>query len=185
MKRTGSREAVAVSREVVKQAREAGCQVIINDRVDWALLSGADGVHLGDEDLLPADARSLLGEGRIIGVTVRSARMAAEAKAAGADYVGAGPVFATSSKQVPAPVMGLEAMRVLVGESPLPVVAIGGIGLGNIPAVAETGAHSAAVLSDLLVDFAARGEAGIVERVRRVREAFERVHTAGGAGNGR
>jgi len=129
--------------------------------VDWTLLSGADGVHLGDEDLPPAEARRLLGPDRIIGVTVRGAAGAAGAAQAGATYVGLGPVFATRTKEVPAPVMGLERLRSEVQAIPLPVVAIGGIRLESVGAVARTGVHGAAVVSDLWTggDPAARVEA--------------------------
>src|SRR5262249_11116432 len=122
---------------------------LVNDRVDWALLSGAHGVHLGDEDLPPAEARRLLGPDRIVGVTVRGASGAREAATAGATYVGLGPVFDTRTKTGPAPGRGLERLSSEVQAIPLPVVAIGGIRLETITAVARTGVHAAAVVSDL------------------------------------
>ena len=136
-------------RDAVDVLRQAGVVALVNDRVDWALLSGADGVHVGDEDLPPAEARRLLGPDRIVGVTVRGAAGAAEAAAAGATYVGLGPVFATRTKEVPAPVMGLERLRSEVQAIPLPVVAIGGIRLEVVSDVARTGVHGVAVVSDL------------------------------------
>ncbi|NPC84827.1 thiamine phosphate synthase, partial [Pyxidicoccus fallax] len=87
--------------------------------------------------------------------------------AAGADYVGVGPLFGTTTKQVPAPVLGLEAFAAVVRDSPLPVVGIGGVGLDNIARVAATGAHGAAVVSDALL------AEDIAERVRRLVAAFE------------
>ncbi len=148
-KQSMGRAAWETVREAVAELRRSGVVALVNDRVDWALLSGADGVHLGDEDLPPAEARRLLGLGRLVGVTVRSAAGAREAAAAGASYVGLGPVFATRTKEVPAPALGLERLRREVADSPLPVIAIGGIALHSITQVARTGVHGAAVLSDL------------------------------------
>jgi len=168
MKRTPVREALSAARAVVARCREAGAVCLINDRVDWALLSGAHGVHVGDEDLPPEDARALLGPGRLVGVTTRSLEMVKAARAAGADYAGLGPVFPTGTKVVNAPPLGLEALRRIVAESPLPLVAISGIRLENLEAVAATGVHGAAVASDLLA------APDIAEQARRLGQAFER-----------
>lgn len=167
MKRTAPREALAAAREVVAACHRAGALCLLNDRVDLALLSGADGVHVGDEDLPPEAARELLGPARLVGVTVRNAAGARAAKAAGADYVGVGPVFGTTTKQVPAPVLGVEAFAAVVRECPLPVVGIGGVGLANISQVAAAGAHCAAVASDALL------APDIAEQVRRLSAAFD------------
>jgi thiamine-phosphate pyrophosphorylase len=137
---------------------------LVNDRVDWALLAGADGVHVGDEDLPVAETRRLLGPDRIVGVTVRGATAAREAAAAGATYVGLGPVFATRTKEVPAPVLGLERLATEVRATPLPVVAIGGISLERVSAVARTGVHGVAVVSDL---WTGGNPAGQVEALQR------------------
>ena len=168
MKRTPVREALEAARAVARAAHAVGALLLINDRVDLALLSGADGVHLGDEDLPPGEARALLGPGRLIGVTVRGAAGARVAQAAGADYVGLGPVFATGTKVVPAPVLGLARFAEEVRASVLPVVGIGGVGLENIAQVAAAGAACAAVASDALL---ARD---VAERVRALTRAFER-----------
>lgn len=167
MKRTSPREALAATREVVAACHRAGALCLLNDRVDLALLSGADGVHVGDEDLPPEAARELLGPARLVGVTVRNLAGARAAKEAGADYVGLGPVFGTQTKQVPAPVLGVEAFAAVVRESPLPVVGIGGVGLANIAQVAAAGAHGAAVVSDALL------APDIAEQVRRLSAAFD------------
>jgi thiamine-phosphate pyrophosphorylase len=139
---------------------------LINDRVDYALMSGSDGVHVGPEDLPVPEARQLLGSARIIGATVRSAEGIEAAKRAGADYVGLGPVFGTTSKHVPAPALGIAKLREIAAGSPLPLIAISGINLSNIESVASTGIHGAAVLSDLL------NAENLAQRARALAEAF-------------
>jgi thiamine-phosphate pyrophosphorylase len=168
MKRTPMREALAAAREVVAACRRAGAVCLVNDRVDLALLSGAHGVHVGDEDLPPEAARQLLGPEGLVGVTVRDVAGARAAREAGADYVGLGPVFGTTTKQVAAPVLGLEGFAAVVRESPLPVVGIGGVKLENIAQLAATGAHGGAVASDVLL------AEDLAERVRRLSAAFDR-----------
>ncbi len=172
LKRTGAAASLALARWAQGRTRAAGCVLLVNDRVDWALLCGADGVHLGAEDLGVAEARALLGPAALVGATVRSTEEAVAAKAAGADYVGLGPVFPPKSKAVAAPLLGLAGLGRVVGSSPLPVVAIGGLSLHTISAVARTGAHGAAVVSDLLQaeDIAARVRALEEEFLRGVRE---------------
>ena len=110
---------------------------------------------------------SCSGTGRLVGVTVRDAAGARAAKEAGADYVGVGPVFGTTTKQVAAPVLGLEGFRGGGADSPLPVVGIGGVRLANIAQVAAAGAHGGAVVSDALL------AEDIAERVRRLLAAFD------------
>ncbi|MBN9686850.1 MULTISPECIES: thiamine phosphate synthase [unclassified Corallococcus] len=173
MKHTPLREALAAARAVVALCRRAGAVCLINDRVDLALLSDAHGVHVGSEDLPPEAARELLGPGRYVGVTARGTEGAQAARAAGADYVGVGPLFGTTTKVVAAPVLGLEAFRRVVAQSPLPVVGIGGVGLSNIASVAATGAHGAAVVSDALL------AQDIAERVRQLAAAFDSARGTG------
>ena len=174
LKRTPGAEAVALARRSVAQAHAAGAALLVNDRVDWALLSGADGVHLGEEDVRPEEARQLLGPRALVGVTVRDGRAAEAARAAGADYVGAGPVFPPRSKQLAVPPLGLEGLRRLVADCPLPAVAIGGIGLASIRGVARAGAYGAAVVADLL------GAGDIAGRARCLQEEFLRGVEEGG-----
>jgi thiamine-phosphate pyrophosphorylase len=168
MKRTPLREALGAAREVVAACRRAGAVCLVNDRVDLALLAEAHGVHVGEEDLPPEAARALLGPGRLVGVTVRNLAEARAARQAGADYVGLGPVFGTTTKQVPAPVLGLGGLAAVVGQSPLPVVGIGGVKLENIAELAATGAHGGAVASDALL------AEDMAEQVRRLAAAFDR-----------
>lgn len=147
LKRTPSREAVGVAREVVALCRAAGVPSIVNDRVDWALMAGADGAHVGEEDLPVEEARRLLGPARLLGATVRNLEGLLRAQQAGADHVGLGPVFPTSTKQLAATPLGLEGLAGVCARAPLPVVAIAGIHGGNITEVAAAGAHGAAVVS--------------------------------------
>lgn len=168
MKRLSNREAVLTAREVVQVARRAGCLCIVNDRVDWALLSDADGVHLGEDDLPVPDARRLLGPARLVGATTRTLADIERAKDEGADHVGLGPVFGTQTKTVNARLLGVEALSSVCAHAPLPVVAIAGITLANIEEVAAAGAHSAAVASDALLSD------DIPARVRALIAAFAR-----------
>ncbi|MGO9829087.1 MAG: thiamine phosphate synthase [Myxococcaceae bacterium] len=168
LKRTAGGAALALVRQVTEKAHAAGAVLLVNDRVDWALLAGADGVHLGEEDLPVEEARRLLGRTALVGVTVRNARSARAAQAAGADYVGLGPIFPPRSKQVDAPLLGVEGLGKVVADSPLPVVAIGGIDVSSIRAVARAGAYAAAVVSDVL------GAKDIAQRVQRLQEEFLR-----------
>lgn len=168
MKRTPLRRALEAARAVAALCRGAEVVCLVNDRVDLALLAGAHGAHVGDEDLPAEDARALLGPERLLGVTVRNLVMAQAAHEAGADYVGLGPVFATSTKAVNAPALGLAGLAEVAAQGPLPVVAISGIGLANIEQVAAAGAHGAAVLSGLLL------APDVPERARALGQAFER-----------
>jgi thiamine-phosphate pyrophosphorylase len=123
--------------------------VIVNDRADLALLSGADGVHLGDEDLPVAEARRLLGPDRLVGRTCRTFEEAKWALADGADHVGFGPMFETTTKQVGVPPRPLSALREVAASLGAPVVAIGGITLEHVGEIAGAGAACAAVIGDL------------------------------------
>lgn len=150
LKRTPMREAAPLARRLSERCRELGAVLLINDRVDLCLVSGAHGVHLGDEDLAVRDARALLPEDAIVGATVRDLAGAQQASLDGASYAGIGPLFVTHTKTVGAPPLGLEALAQIAAASPLPLVAIAGITLANIGEVAATGVHAAAVISDLL-----------------------------------
>lgn len=128
-------------------ARKYGAALLVNDRVDIALLCGADGAHVGQEDLPAAMARRLLPPPALLGVSVSSLEEAERAARDGADYLGVGPVFATGTKKDAGCPLGLAAIAALVRSAPLPVVAIGGIDYENVAAVARTGVAGVAVVS--------------------------------------
>lgn len=124
--------------------------LIMNDRADLCLAADFDGVHLGQDDLSPEGARLVIGDKRILGVSTHNLQQLREADAGPADYIAFGPIFATSTKRDPDPVVGLERLRAARAATKKPLVAIGGITRVNIRSVVEAGADSAAVISDLL-----------------------------------
>ena len=137
-------------------AREHGVKLIINDRVDIALAAGADGVHLGQDDLPPSEARKLLGENKIIGYSTHSLAQALEALSFPIDYLAIGPVFSTSTKADTAPTIGPEGVaEVRRATKDIPLVAIGGINELNAASLFDAGANSVAVISALLSEPAA------------------------------
>jgi len=133
----------------IEVARPLGVRIIINDRVDVALAADADGVHLGQGDLPAEDARRLLGDDRIIGVSTHTLEQAVKAATSWVDYVAIGPVFATSTKENPDPIVGLSAIAQVRRRMEKPLVAIGGIDLERAGDVILAGADSVAVISDL------------------------------------
>lgn len=152
-KHASSSDFYAAALKSVRIARKHGVRIVINDRVDIAMTTGADGVHLGQDDL-PADAaRRLLGDDAIIGISTHSLQQALDAVSAAIDYIGVGPIFPTQTKDRPDPVVGVELVkniRAKIGS--LPIVAIGGIDEANIRQVLKAGADSAAVISSLVAD---------------------------------
>ena len=132
-------------------ARKHNVQLIINDRVDIALALGADGVHLGQTDLPPEAARSLLGKHAIIGFSTHNLEQSLVAAELPISYLAVGPIFETSSKRNPDPAVGLEGLR-LIRESigHLPLVAIGGVTLENAQRVFQAGSDSVALIRGLL-----------------------------------
>ena len=145
----------------------AGVPLCVNDRLDVALAAGADGVHLGQDDLPLRDALRIRASQRLmIGVSTHSLVQAEAAAREGADYIGFGPVFATRTKPNPEPATGLDRLREVCAAVSLPVVAIGGITLATVDAVAATGASAAAVIA--AVDDAWDR----VAAARRIAEAF-------------
>lgn len=152
-KHLSGREFFREAEAALRQAREAGVRLIINDRVDLALALGADGVHLGQDDLPPESARRLLGEQAVIGFSTHNLEQAMAAARLPIDYLALGPIFATSSKDSPDPVVGLDGLRRVREAVPaLPLVAIGGITQENALQTLAAGADSLAVISALLID---------------------------------
>ena len=149
-KRASVRGFYQAALEAISIARRLGVQLIVNDRVDVAIAIKADGVHLGQDDLPPDRARSLLGETRIIGFSTHTLDQALAADSAPVDYVAIGPIFQTSTKEKPDPVVGLETIGEIRRRISKPLVAIGGITLDGARAILEAGADSVALISDLL-----------------------------------
>jgi thiamine-phosphate pyrophosphorylase len=125
-------------------------RLIMNDRADLCLAAGFDGVHVGQDDLSPESVRKIIGPDRWMGVSTHNPEQLAEADKTSADYLAIGPVFSTSSKDNPDPVVGFEGVRRARQLTSKPLVAIGGITRANAASVIEAGADSVAVISDLL-----------------------------------
>jgi thiamine-phosphate pyrophosphorylase len=139
-----------VSCAIAERVRQAGGTFIVNDRADVARLSGADGVHVGQEDLRVEQARHVLLPSQCVGVSTHNRAQFEEAETTSADYIAFGPIFPTGSKERPDPVVGLENLRGMRSLTRKPLVAIGGITLDNAASVIEAGADSVAVIHDLL-----------------------------------
>lgn len=145
------------AREIVGHARALRklvgdrVRLIMNDRADLCLVAEFDGVHVGQDDLSPESVRGIIGP-RWLGVSTHNPEQVEEADRTSADYLAIGPVFSTSSKDRPDPVVGLEGVRRARSLTRKPLVAIGGITRGNVASVIEAGADSVAVISDLLRD---------------------------------
>jgi thiamine-phosphate diphosphorylase len=154
-KETHSARRLDIARQIRAVTREHGTLFIVNDQIDIAMLSEADGMHLGQEDIAIADARSLLPPRMIIGVSCSSLAQAREAVSQGADYLGIGAVFATPVK-AEYPLVGLELLRRIAAEITIPLVAIGGINLVNMAEVKETGIMNVAMVREFQDDTAAR-----------------------------
>ena len=163
-KHCGTREFLEEARALRVVSRALGIPLIVNDRVDVALAVGADGVHLGQQDMPLADARRLGPPGWIIGVSAESPADAIRAEQEGADYVGVSPVFATPTKADAAPPLGLEGLRNIRAAVHIPLVAIGGIHAGNARAAIRAGADGLAVVSAIVSADSPRAAAAILRR---------------------
>ena len=138
---------IRIAEQIQALCKRAGVSFIINDRVDVAIASHADGVHLGQNDFPIPLARKLLGEEAVIGGSAGNKEEARKCLLEGADYIGFGPVFPTSSKENAGPVSGLDLLKQVVEEIPLSIIASGGINKDNTPLVKETGVYGIAVIS--------------------------------------
>ncbi|HKV47379.1 MAG TPA: thiamine phosphate synthase [Candidatus Acidoferrales bacterium] len=149
-KRAPAGKLFAVSKELAAVLCPAGVKFMVNDRPDIAAIAGASGVHVGQDDLPPADARKIVGPARWVGVSTHNLAQFREASATSADYIAVGPVFPTASKENPDPVVGLELLREVRKLTTKPLVAIGGITLERAGDVFRAGADSVAVIRDLI-----------------------------------
>lgn len=141
---------IAVAKRLSEIARAANALFIVNDRLDIALASDADGVHLGPDDMHPKDARRLLGPDKLLGVSVSTVEEAKQA-AAYVSYLGVGAIFGSKTKGDAGEPIGVERIREMKEAFPhLPIIAIGGINAGNIADVAAAGADAAAVVSAIV-----------------------------------
>jgi thiamine-phosphate pyrophosphorylase len=146
-KEGSTREMIRVAEQMQDLCRRAGTTFLVNDRVDVAMAAHADGIHLGQSDFPIPLARKLLGDEAVIGGSAGNLEEALKCLAEGADYIGFGPVFATTSKEDAGPASGLGLLGQIVREIPLPIIAIGGITTDSIPLVMQAGAHGIAVIS--------------------------------------
>lgn len=155
MKDASDEEFMSVGRKLAELCRSFGARLILDDRVHLVGEIGADGVHVGKNDMPVDEVRRLLGPGFIVGATANSFDDIASAAARGADYIGLGPFRFTQTKRKLSPILGLEGYRRLMSESRaagilLPVVAIGGINAADIPDIMATGVHGVAISGGLL-----------------------------------
>lgn len=160
-------ERLALGRELARRCERASVPFVMNDRVDLALLSGAVAAHLGQDDLPIPEARRLAPT-LTLGLSTHDEAQAREAVRMGADYIGFGPIFPTTSKANPDPVVGLDRLAAVCRETPLPVVAIGGITVERTEAVAQAGAAFVAVISAITeADDPGSAAAAIADAFRR------------------
>ena len=146
-KNGATREIIETASQLKQLCTDAGVTFIVNDRVDVAIASEADGVHLGQDDFPIPLARKLLGESRIIGGSAASLEEAQKCIAEGVDYIGFGPVYPTASKEDAGPATGIDLLKQVVEAIPLPIIAIGGVDVKNMPEVIHAGARGIAVIS--------------------------------------
>ena len=173
-KKVPAKEMLASARELAEAARAGGARFFVNDRPDVASLAGADGVHVGQDDLGVEEARGVVGPDAWVGLSTHNIEQFEKALSSSADYIAVGPIFATTSKANPDPVVGLELIRRARRLTERPIVAIGGITLERAAEVIEAGADSVAVISDVL---------GAENPADRVRQYLRRLEAAKPAAN--
>lgn len=167
MKEEPAREMVEAAREIGPLCRASGVTFILNDRVDVALAGGADGVHVGQDDLPAGLARALLGERLFLGVSAATEDEAVAAWQDGADYLGVGPIFATGTKADAGEAVGVGRLHAIHRVVPIPLVGIGGITVENAADVVRAGAAGVAVIT------AVTGAPDMAEATRRLREIVD------------
>jgi thiamine-phosphate pyrophosphorylase len=149
LKDAGGRDFLKAAREIAVLCQKSGATLLINDRIDIAMLSGAAGVHLGQTDIPLRAARKLLGQDRIIGISTASVEQARAAEAGGADYIGFGPMYPGGAKQIVTG-KGLAILREVRASVGIPIVAIGGSTEDRVPELLAAGADAVAIISDVV-----------------------------------
>jgi thiamine-phosphate pyrophosphorylase len=150
-KRASARELFESSKQLSSLLVPQGVSFLVNDRADVALAAGASGVHVGQEDLGVEAARTMVGSEKLLGVSTHELGQFEGAAVTSADYVAVGPIFSTSTKANPDPVVGIEFIRSVRPLTEKPIVAIGGITLERAVEVIQAGADCVAVISDILL----------------------------------
>jgi thiamine-phosphate pyrophosphorylase len=150
-KSASSRELFESAKKLSAQLQPQGVSFVVNDRADVAALVDADGIHVGQRDLSVESARLLVGPSKWVGVSTHNLEQFERAAATSADYIAVGPVFSTSTKTNPDPVIGIDFIRTVRTLTEKPIVAIGGITLDRAAQVIRAGADSVAVISDILL----------------------------------
>ncbi|HKV63039.1 MAG TPA: thiamine phosphate synthase [Candidatus Acidoferrum sp.] len=150
-KQASARELFESSKRLSSLLIPRGVNFVVNDRADVAVAAGAAGVHVGQEDLGAEAARSVIGDGKLLGVSTHNLEQFKDAAETSADYIAVGPVFSTSTKANPDPVVGIELIHQVRSLTDKPIVAIGGITLERAADVIRAGADSVAVISDILL----------------------------------
>jgi thiamine-phosphate pyrophosphorylase len=182
-KRLAHAELAGAARPLRELTRAAGRTFVINDHLDVARAVGADGLHVGPDDLPAASARRLWPPPAILGVSARTPELARRAEREGADYLGVGPVFGTRTKRDAPAAIGIRGLRLVVEAVRIPVIAIGGIDAGNAPEAIRAGAAGVAVIASVV------GAEDVEAAARSIREALDRAareadRPAGPAGRG-
>ncbi len=149
LKDAPGRDFLAAARAIAELCRRRGAILIVNDRVDIAILAGAHGVHLGQQDLPLEAARRIAGPGHIIGISTHTVEQARAAENGGADYIGFGPMYPGGLKNIAAG-MGLDNLRAIRAAVRIPIVAIGGITEARVPETLAAGADAAALITDVV-----------------------------------
>ena len=173
-KAASSRDLLENSKRLSSDLMPRGVTFIVNDRADVAALAGASGVHIGQEDLSVEEARGIVSRSKLVGVSTHNRGQFEQAAASSADYIAVGPIFSTSTKANPDPVVGTEFIRQVRPLTDKPIVAIGGITMEHAAEIVRAGADSVAVISDIL---RARDPG---ERARQYIEMLEAANHAAG-----
>jgi thiamine-phosphate pyrophosphorylase len=173
-KHASDAELVALGRTLRERMNGSGVPLIVNDRIEVAFAIGADGVHLGQSDAGVPEARERLGPRAIVGLSVQTVEHARALDSRVVDYVGIGPVFATATKPDHSPPLGFDGLAKVCAASPVPAVAIGGLGMEHLSSVLTAGAVGAALVSTICAAAdPERAARALVEASRRARAALE------------